>query len=193
MASDQVVNTKNVLQALIELRRVKGWLMREQDKLSDAGDKIHEYTSTPTPEPPSPRPTSPGSGTDPFDGVPMVFACSRQQSIEDGVLVDMTPWAQETGFVTPVACTAAVWHGYVVPAGQSARTPQSERGRAHNLLWMLWCAIKHSDIASYGERLQFEVIFLMPPAEQRSVLPTAVCGPGDAGEPVVIIMLPDED
>ncbi len=93
----------------------------------------------------------------------------------------------------PVACTAAVWHGYVVPAGPLTGMGQSERGRAHDLLRMLWCAIKRSDVASRGERLEFEVIFLMHPAEHRTVRLVAVCGPGDAGEPVLTIMRPDED
>lgn len=46
----------------------------------------------------------------PFADVPVVFRYTRKQAIEDGVLVDISRWAAETGFAIPVACTHAVWH-----------------------------------------------------------------------------------
>jgi hypothetical protein len=74
----------------------------------------------------------------PFEDAPVIFSYTRAQAIEDGVLVDLTDWAKETGFKVPVACTAAVWNGYVVPPqgteslGQMARVlpPSRPAGRA---------------------------------------------------------------
>ena len=72
-----------------------------------------------------------------FEDAPVIFKYTRAQAIEDGVLVDLTEWAKETGFRIPVACTAAVWHGYIVPPKSTKELGQSERGRTHDLLWMV--------------------------------------------------------
>ena len=128
----------------------------------------------------------------PFDDAEVVHRYMRREAIEDGVLIDLTEWARETGFVIPVACTAAVWQRYVVPDETLRGGGQSERGRGHDLLWMLWCAIRR-DGGREDDQLAFDVIFLMPPCEQRVVRLTATCGPGDDLEPVLTILLPDED
>ena len=69
----------------------------------------------------------------PFADAPVIFSYTRAQAIEDGVLVDLTEWAKETGFRIPVACTCAVWNGYIVPSEDTREFGQSERGRAHDL------------------------------------------------------------
>ena len=73
----------------------------------------------------------------PFDDAPIIHSYTRAQAIEDGVLVDLTEWARETGFHIPVACTAAVWRQYVTPPKGTRELGQSERGRAHDMLWMV--------------------------------------------------------
>jgi hypothetical protein len=123
---------------------------------------------------------------------PVVFRYTRAQAIADAVLVDLTAWAREVGFVFPVACTAAVWHGCVVPPDALRGQGQSERGRGHDLVWMLRCAIQRG--TSGGDQLAFDVLFLMSPDETaKTVRLKAVCGPGDSAEPVITVMLPDED
>ena len=126
----------------------------------------------------------------PFEDAPVIFSYSRAQAIEDGVLIDLSEWAAELGFRYPVACTAAVWQGHVVPAGELRELGQSERGRAHDLLWMLLCAIRRN---SRDDRVAFEVLFLQTPRRHVTVTFKAVCEPGDEGEPVITIMLPQED
>jgi hypothetical protein len=96
----------------------------------------------------------------PFEDAPVIFQYSRAQAIEDGVLIDLTEWAKETGFKIPVACTAAVWNGYVVPTDRTREIGQSERGRAHDLLWMLFNAIRKG---GNGDTLLFQVMFLQTP------------------------------
>ena len=126
----------------------------------------------------------------PFEDASVIFQYSRAQAIEDGVLIDLTEWAKETGFKIPVACTAAVWNGYVVPTDRTRELGQSERGRAHDLLWMLFNAIrKHGN----GDTLLFQVMFLQTPNRHVIVKLKSVCGPGDRGEPVLTVMMPGED
>jgi len=127
-----------------------------------------------------------------FEDMPVIFSYTRAQAIDDGVLVDLTEWAEETGFKIPVACTATVWQRYIVPPEATQGFGQSERGRAHDLLWMLFNAIR-SDASHNPDRLLFKLIFLQAPRKQETVTLKAICGPGDHGEPVMTVMLPNED
>lgn len=142
------------------------------------------------------------ANTNPFDGAPVIYSYTRAQAIDDGVLVDLTLWARETGFKIPVACTSEVWHRYLVPPTGTKEFGQSERGRGHDLLWMLIVAIKrqsaHQQAAGNGhaersDRLLFEVLFLQAPHRHETVTLKSICGPGDNGEPVLTIMLAHED
>ena len=130
------------------------------------------------------------STEDPFGSKNVVYQYTRAQAIDDGVLIDLTEWATETGFTIPVAVTAAVWNGYVVPPEAAAGLGQSERGRAHDLLWMLFVAIRRS---GGGDRLMYEVVFLQGPDRPETAQLKAICGPGDSAEPVITVMLPNED
>ena len=127
---------------------------------------------------------------------PLVYGYSRRQAVDDGVLVDLREWAGALGFAFPVACTAAVWHGYVVPGPGPRGLGQGEAGRAHDLLFALRSAVaraaRSSPPAAF-DRVEFEVLFLMPPRQHAAVRLVAVCGPGDAAEPVITVMLPGED
>ena len=126
----------------------------------------------------------------PFDDAPVIFRYTRAQAIDDGVLIDLSSWARETGFTIPVACTAAVWNQYIVPPEGTRELGQSERGRAHDVLWMLFCAIRRS---RGGDRLLYKLIFLQAPNRHETVQLKTVCGPGDDGEPVLTVMEPHED
>jgi len=132
----------------------------------------------------------------PADDMPVIFGYTRAQAIADGVLVDLTPWAKETGFTIPVACTSAIWDGYIVPPESAKGSGQSERGRCHDLLWMLLQSIRSrkDQAPTDGEELLFfEVVFLQAPGKTLTVQLKAHCGPGDDGKPVITIMLPSED
>ena len=127
----------------------------------------------------------------PFENVPIIYSYTRQQAIEDGILVDLTEWARETGFRIPVACTAAVWSRYIVPPEGTKELGQSERGRAHDLLWMLFNAIRSAKEAA--DLVFFRVLFLASAGKHETVRLKAICGPGDDGKPAITVMLPNED
>jgi hypothetical protein len=65
---------------------------------------------------------------------------TRAQAIEDGVLVDVSEKARETGIIFPTALTAAVWEKCVtVPE----KTPwQDEIGRLWDVLTVLRFAVR---------------------------------------------------
>ena len=126
----------------------------------------------------------------PFEDAPVIHRYTRAQALEDGVLVDLTEWAKELGFRFPVACTATLWNDYIVPPQGTRELGQSERGRAHDVLWMLFNAIRRS---GDGDMVSFEVLFLRTDGRQALVKLKSLCGPGDQGEPVLTIMLPNKD
>lgn len=123
-----------------------------------------------------------------FTNDELIFAYTRRQAIEDGVLVDVTVTALEAGFVIPVAVTAGVWSDCIrLPEGTSG---QDEAGRLWDVLMMLRLAIRR---ASDGSRVDFGVQVRNDAGTPTLVRLYAVCGPGDDAEPCITVMLLHED
>ena len=107
------------------------------------------------------------------------------------MLIDVSATATEAGFKYPVALTCAVWERcVVVPPGVAC---QDEAGRLWDLLTMLRYAVRGQ--RGLGPEVRFAVHVRN---DNRSGTPPlvrlkALCGPGDQGEPVVTVMMPDED
>ena len=126
-----------------------------------------------------------------FDFENPLHSYSRAQAIEDGVLVDVSEAAREVGIKFTVAITQAA-HATVVAWGQDDGT-QDTRGRLHDVVWMLSRAIRRS---ASGDLLNFSVLAVPnEPGHARAaqVDLKAICGPGDNMEPVITVLLPNED
>ena len=126
-----------------------------------------------------------------WDDAEVISVYTRAQALEDGVLVDVSEMAKEAGIKFPVALTATVYGKYVeVPDGVIG---QDEAGRLWDILWMFRCAAASFD----GDTLLFKLHVRNHNRERLDsrdlVRLKAQCGPGDDGEPVLTIMLPDED
>ena len=120
-----------------------------------------------------------------------IYSYTREQAIDDGVLVDISATAAEAGIKWPVACTTKVWSDYIVPDERSRPQGQSESGRLWDLVWMLGWAIRRGEVRdSYGI---FSAYFIMKERQRRLIKFKTVVGPGDNGEPVITVMMPDED
>ena len=118
----------------------------------------------------------------------IISSYSRAQAIDDGVLVDLTGlFPSDTRlYKWPVACTAAVW-SFIEEV-----CPQRDTGELINAgawVWDLcWMSIKaKTKVLSPSEHL-----FKCSIGPKVHTFKT-VCGPGDNAEPVITIMLPDED
>lgn len=120
-----------------------------------------------------------------------IYTYSRAQALEDGEQVDVSQVAREAGIRFPVFMNRAVWACYVeVPRGLSP-SDCDERGRLHDILWMLRANI----IASHdGDRIKFDLLCRTREGNRRVTL-KAMCGPLDVDkpEPAITIMLPEED
>ena len=126
----------------------------------------------------------------------VIYAYTRAQAISDGYLVDVSKVAQEAGFIFPVAVTRRVWDEIITPPAAVKELGQSEDGRLWDVLWMLKVAI--SKDKSQGGQIQYQLIVqndFEHDLEDPRYLVTlkSLCHGGDDREPVVTIMMPDED
>ena len=127
---------------------------------------------------------------------PVIFAYTRAQAIEDGILVDVSETAREAGFRIPVAVTRTVWTRLVaLPEGY--RGFQDERGRLWDVLWM---ARHYALRASDADRVRMCVLVRdirkdLRDSHQapRKHFPIVAIGAGDAGEAVITVMFPEDD
>ena len=123
-----------------------------------------------------------------FDENDLIHKYSRADAIRDGVLIDVSGTARQAGIKFPVALTSTAWDLYVrVPEGVPG---QDEAGRLWDILWMLRYAIL---AGPRGNPIQFEFYVQNDNNGPQRVTLKSHAGPGDDGEPVITIMLPDED
>ena len=120
----------------------------------------------------------------------VIYSYSRAEAIADGVLVDVTEQAKATGFKLTTVVTENLYHHYIEPPAGLASEGQSVTGRLHDLLTLALFAAKR---AVNSDRVYFKVSFLMSPGRLETVQVIAHIGPGDQGEPVLTIMLPEDD
>ena len=136
----------------------------------------------------------------PFADAPVVHTYSRAQAIADGVLVDVSDTAREAGFTVPTALTAAVQDQCVRWTEDDARRKpqfhQDEKGRLWDVVWMAACKARALARArQQASTATFQLLVVPRPGHGARQLRTLrlTIGPGDAGEAVATIMLPDED
>ncbi|OPY44060.1 MAG: hypothetical protein A4E42_01095 [Methanoregulaceae archaeon PtaU1.Bin222] len=133
--------------------------------------------------------------TSPFSNDEIIFAYTRADALNDGVLVELPDKiVNDAGIKVKVAVTRTVWDDYLAPDYLQDLPGQSMEGRTWDLLWMFGCAARRS---RHTSTIQYRVLFATLKESGSittdDVLLKAVCGPGDHGEPVITIMLPWED
>lgn len=116
---------------------------------------------------------------------------SRAQAIEDGVLVDLMQ--NELGDVSrqhykrPIACTLAVFE-IMQKAVENPRYCNDYAGILHDMLWMSKVVRRPIDDSTATFR-----VIIQGASRCKYHTFKFVVGPGDQGEPVITIMLPNED
>lgn len=126
-----------------------------------------------------------------FDEATVICAYTRAQAIADGVLVDVSETAREAGLRWPTVVTRAVWERYVaVPKGVRC---QDERGRLWDVVWMARHAIASQRVRGSEGLFQLHVRNSNREGTPPLVTLKLHCGPGDEAEPVLTVMLPEED
>ena len=125
-----------------------------------------------------------------FEEADLIHRYSRADALRDGTLIDVSSTAREAGIRWPVALTRAAWGRCVtVPPGVAC---QDEAARLWDVAWMLACALRRGGSGPevrYGVHVRNDNRDRTPPLVRLK----ALCGPGDGGEPVITVMLPQED
>ena len=120
----------------------------------------------------------------------LIVSYTRKQAITDGILIDISETAREAGFKFPVAVTHTVWNQYIVPSEPLKEMGQSVQGRLWDMLMML----RYYSVRSNGESEMFlKFIVLNEKMKQQKVRLKSMCHPGDNLEPVITVMMPNED
>ena len=110
----------------------------------------------------------------------IISAYSRQEAIVDGLLIDVTDIAQRAGICYPVAVSRRLWFEYI--------NHTEPLGRLWEMLWVFKLKAIHED----SDMLSFNMSFTGADGNYQLVNLWAICGPGDLGEEVITIMLPDD-
>jgi hypothetical protein len=113
----------------------------------------------------------------------------RDFAFEAGYLIDVTKLARKAGFrCCPVAITRYVWEEYVEVTDKV--DGQGEISRLWNILNALRSRI---GTAKDEHVIYFLVLIAKDGKEAKDVRLKALFGPGDNAEPVITIMLPEDD
>lgn len=119
----------------------------------------------------------------------IISSYTRSQAINDGLLIDVSAMAREAGIRFPVALTNGVWASYVELTPAARRAGNDEQGRIWDILWMLRNTIRRSA----GTEAFFQVLVVTDRLRPSMVTLKVTCGPGDHEEPVITVLLPNED
>lgn len=133
-----------------------------------------------------------GLGVHPIFGE-VIHVYSRQDALDDAVLIDAGAMAEEAGFKYPVAFTAAVYRDTIEwPDGSGL---QHEEGRKWDVLWMAAAAARRRTAPDANATDRTFSLHRVPRGRTNpeEVTLRMVCGPGDNAEPVITIMRLDED
>lgn len=133
-----------------------------------------------------PTPTEPAT----FDFGPVIHTYSRAEAIEDGVLVDLSALCPEECklYKHNVCCTRAVW--------EIIDTAVNNKKECNDLKGVVWDVLVMSRNGIVAQPDPTTVLFqvVITGAGPRKVHKfKMVCGPGDTPEPVLTILLPEED
>jgi len=126
----------------------------------------------------------------------IISTYTRAQAIEDGVLIDISSTAKEAGFEWPIAMTAGAWADCVAwsDTDSQAQVYQDQSGRLWDVIFMAFQAISLS--RETGDRLLFRLYRVPRDGHSTDAELTTlklIVGPGDSGEPVITILLANED
>lgn len=124
-----------------------------------------------------------------WDNAEIISRYTREQALEDGVLIDVTELAKEAGIKFPVAFTAGLWHDVAENIPERLQGIADWKGRA----WDVFSVFRWHAKSTPGDALFFTIS--MPLADTKGVdyHIKSVIGPGDDPRPVITMMRPEED
>lgn len=119
-----------------------------------------------------------------------IHTYTRAQAIADGVLVDLSaasPDVCRQHFNFPIACTSEVW-AIIERAIKNKRCCNDLAGVVHDVLYM-----SKQNITERSESGVLFQVIITGAGRQKVFTFKMICGPGDNAEPVLTLMLPEQD
>jgi hypothetical protein len=129
----------------------------------------------------------------PFEDWPVIFKYTREQALEDGVLIDVSETAKEAGIKFHTVITARVMGEVVATPAKAAQWGESDSGRLWDVLTMLRHGIKNLRPGEDPDHVNFSVIATDCRGRKVTHKLWSLCGPSDRMEPVITIMMRGED
>jgi len=113
----------------------------------------------------------------------------RQAAIQSGILIDVTPTAQQVGLTFPVTITKPLWDIGIVTNQSLSQEEQSARLRDVLMAFRLRLA----SLATISPLIDFPALLTMPPATVPQPVPLfALIQPDGANQANVTLLLPNE-
>ena len=134
---------------------------------------------------PEQDPTAETAGAGP--GVPTIK--DRQQAILSGMLIDVTPTAQQLGLTFPVTITKPLWELGIVTTDS---LPEEEQARRLRDVLMAF-RLRLASLATISPLIDFPAILAIPPSTVPQAVPLfAIIQPDAANQANVTLLLPNE-
>ena len=119
-----------------------------------------------------------------------VYSYSRQDALNDGVLVNLNQFIpiKESPFKYPVACTNTVFN-IIEQAVNNKKYCNDFKG----VVWDIMYMASHGHMRKLNESTVLFKVIITGTGKKKYHEFKCLCHPGDQGEPVLTIMLPEED
>lgn len=113
----------------------------------------------------------------------------RQGAIRSGILIDVTPTAQQLGLTFPVTITKPLWDIGIVTNQSLSQEEQTARLRDVLMAFRLRLA----SLATISPLIDFPALLTMPPSTVPQPVPLfALIQPDEGNQPNVTLLLPNE-
>ncbi|HEX7767102.1 MAG TPA: DUF6573 family protein [Nitrospira sp.] len=120
-------------------------------------------------------------------GVPTIR--DRQEAIQSGILIDVTPTAKELGLTFPVTITKPLWDIGIVTNHSLSQEEQS--GRLRDVLMAF--RLRLASLATISPLIDFPALLTMPPSTVPQPVPLfAIIQPDSGNQANVTLLLPNE-
>lgn len=120
-------------------------------------------------------------------GVPTIR--DRQEAIQSGILIDVTPTAKELGLTFPVTITKPLWDIGIVT--NQSLSQEEQTGRLRDVLMAF--RLRLASLATISPLIDFPALLAMPPSTVPQPVPLfAIIQPDSGNQANVTLLLPNE-
>jgi len=170
---------KEVVTALPEVETMLADLEAKLPAVSDVGNEtLVEMNSK-----------QDGMAADSTAGPDVPTIRDRQEAIQSGILIDVTPTAKELGLTFPVTITKPLWDIGIVTNQSLSREEQS--GRLRDILMAF--RLRLASLATISPLIDFPALLTMPPSTVPQPVPLfAIIQPDGGNQANVTLLLPNE-